>query len=438
MNRIDLYRMRGPGTAAGRDLPVEGKAAGRRHALAGQIHEAVERLREAIGGEVLFRGSASILRVYEEIPYEVSTGESANTHLLHVLCPEIMPSTALKDMLFFDVETTGLSGGAGTVVFLIGFLNVGENSLKLTQYFLNSLSSEAFFLEHVERMFGRHSCFVSYNGKSFDFNIIKNRFVMQGMPFDGEDVRHLDLLHTSRRLWRGMLPDYRLGTVEERILGMKRTGDIPGWRVPEVYSDYLRGRNVFDDMKAVFFHNRKDVLSLFAILDVQLRIMAEAGKGRSVHEPPGKVRYNPVSVSGLFAARRYTRKAVEILSAHREDVAALRSLALFYKRDGRFPESIECFERLCEKRGRLSEYIFACTEIAKIYEHRLKDLDRAVLFTERMRTRLRRALYFHPRERAYLEHELEKVDSRYTRLRRKIDTLEKKTETTGKRRGLKI
>ncbi len=403
MNRLDLYsRLRGSRRA---DRPEHEEEKNK-----------AQRLNARVGGDVVSRGSKSIIRVFQKIPYENQS--FIDTGLLDVLFPEAGYPVPMKDLLFFDVETTGLSGGAGTVFFLIGFLNVGEDGLEFTQFFLNSLSSERLFLEHVEDRFAPYNHFVSYNGKSFDFNIIKNRFIMQGMRFGGEGS-HLDLLYTSRRLWRGMLPDYSLSTVEEKILDVKRTEDIPGWRVPEVYSDFLRGRNVYNDMKAVFSHNREDVLSLFALLAVQLRILARAGEKATAGELPDTFQYNPVSVSGLFAAREYRQKAVDILTLH-DDAASLKSLALLHKRDKCFEQALKYFKRLCEKKGSLSEYLFVCTEIAKIYEHRLKDFQQALTYTERMIKRLKRAVHFYPGDRARFEGELENVSRRYVRLLRKI------------------
>ncbi len=412
MNRLDLYRRLRRARRSDRPKPAGGNT--------------VERLNAGVGGEVVLSNSKSILRVFQNISYNNLHGNIRlrdprfiDTGHIDVLFPGIGQPVSIKDLLFFDVETTGLSGGAGTVFFLIGFLNVGEDGLEFTQFFLNSLSSEHLFLEHVEGKFAPYTYFVSYNGKSFDFNIIKNRFIMQGMRFGEERGVHLDLLYTSRRLWRGMLPDYSLSTVEKKILDVRRSEDIPGWRVPEVYSDFLRGRNVYDDMKTVFSHNRDDVLSLFALLEVQLHIMAKAGEKSTADELPGDFRYNPVSVSGLFAAREYRQKAVNILTSH-EDAASLKSLALLYKKDKHFEQALKYFKRLSEKKGSLSEYLLICTEIAKIYEHRIKNYQQALSYTESMINRLKRALYFYPHGRARFESELENVNRRYARLLRKI------------------
>jgi len=417
MNRLDLYsRLRGLRKS---DLPrpVGGNP--------------IECLNEKIGGEIVSRPTGSIVRIFRKIPYNSMHGGfrlydpySVDTCLLELLFRGIDQPVSLKDMLFFDIETTGLSGGAGTVVFLIGFLTAKEEGLEFTQLFLNSLSSQHLFLEHVKEHFAPYRYLVSYNGKSFDFNIIKNRFVMQGMRFEEEGVKHLDLLYTSRRIWKGLLPDFSLATVERRILDVKRTQDIPGWRVPEVYAHFLRGRDVYEDMKAVFSHNRDDVLSLLALLVTQLRVVAQAGEGEKAHGLDRSCGYDPVSVSRFFEAHQQRQKAVNILSSNLEDTEAMKSLALLHKKDGCFEQALQHFKQLCEKRVSLSDFLFACTEIAKIYEHRIRDFQQALSFTQMMLDRLKRAEYFYPPDSMWFESALESVNRRYSRLLRKIGRIE--------------
>jgi len=417
MNRLDLYsRSRGF-----RKVEIQRPV----------YEKPIDRLIEKIGGEIVSRGSKSIIRIFQKIPYNSMHGSvrlhdpySVDTGLLELLFQGINEPVSLKDMLFFDIETTGLSGGAGTVVFMIGFLTAKEEGLEITQLFLNSLSSQRLFLEHVKEYLASYRYLVSYNGKSFDFNIIKSRFIMQGMHFEEEGVKHLDLLYTSRRIWRGLLPDFSLATVEGRILDVKRTEDIPGWQVPEVYAHFLRGRDVYEDVKTVFSHNRDDVLSLLALLITQLRVVAQAGEGEKAHVLAGSCGYDPVSVSRLFEAHHQRQKAVNILSSHHEDTAAMKNLALLHKKDGRFEQALQHFKRLCGKRSSLSDFLFACTEIAKIYEHRIRDFQQALSFTQMMRRRLKRAEYFYPSDSMWFESALESVNRRYDRLLRKIGRIE--------------
>ncbi|MDR0730386.1 MAG: ribonuclease H-like domain-containing protein, partial [Treponema sp.] len=130
------------------------------------------------------------------------------------------------DLLFFDLETTGLSSGAGTVAFLAAFgrftaggpggggpgagASEGGGSkpwggLLITQYLLLDYPGEPDFLKAVTGEFdpppgGRAPLAVSFNGKSFDAQILKTRFRMQGLAPPA--YYHADLLHPARRLWK--------------------------------------------------------------------------------------------------------------------------------------------------------------------------------------------------------------------------------------------
>ncbi len=59
---------------------------------------------------------------------------------VHPLSPDFS-----KPLVFFDTETTGLKG-AGTLIFLMGFIEQTTSSFKMTQYVLPGPDHEAAFL----------------------------------------------------------------------------------------------------------------------------------------------------------------------------------------------------------------------------------------------------------------------------------------------------
>jgi uncharacterized protein YprB with RNaseH-like and TPR domain len=78
---------------------------------------------------------------------------------------------------------------------------------------------------------------------------------------DPGDRPHLDLLHHARRRWRDVLPDCRLQTLEWRVCGRRRSGDIPGEEIPEVYHRFVRTGDS-RDIVSVFHHNALDLVTL--------------------------------------------------------------------------------------------------------------------------------------------------------------------------------
>ena len=82
-------------------------------------------------------------------------------------------------------------------------------------------------------------------------------------------------------------------------------------------------------------------------------------------------------------------------------------------------DALVFFKLLTEKTEDLSEYIFACVEVAKLYEHRLKDIDRAMFYAEKVLNRVRRQDYFYPdRARVFLKEKVN-IEKRLDRLRKK-------------------
>ncbi len=387
------------------------------------------------GGEILSEGSSTLLKVEYQIPFSTVHGNvdleklcAVEDDVLSVLLPvssdAVDRKIGIQDLLFFDTETTGLSGGAGTYAFLIGFLKPQKKGILITQYFLNSLSSEKLFLSHVKKHLTTSPVLISYNGKSFDFNIIRNRYILNGFSSDVLDPLHLDLLYSSRRIWKGLFPDYSLGTIERMALGFNRGEDIPGFRIPGVYFDFLRGRDIASDILSVFRHNKLDILSIMALFIRQCTLIETGMKSR---ERAGGLRdrqFNPSSLSDLLVKKGYTEEAKNILGNHWEDTEALKRLGLLLKKQKQTQEALKIFKMLSMKAVRLSDYLFASIEIAKLYEHVVRDYGLALTFTEKALKRLERNCLLYPEDAAYTQIDRAVIEKRLSRLRRKLSSHE--------------
>jgi uncharacterized protein YprB with RNaseH-like and TPR domain len=72
---------------------------------------------------------------------------------------------------------------------------------------------------------------------------------------------HFDILHSARRQWKRVMPDCRLTTLETRLFGIVRDGDIPSSMVPEFYATYLATGNA-GPLVPIVSHNRQDLVTL--------------------------------------------------------------------------------------------------------------------------------------------------------------------------------
>ena len=240
------------------------------------------------------------------------------------------------DILFLDTETTGLSGGTGTYIFLIGVAHFTEKELVLRQHMLLDLGAEREFIEQLKGEIEPFRACASYNGKAFDLPIIRTRFVMAIRSEVTVDDSHLDLLHPARRLWRDRFGSTTLKQLEESVLDDGRTADIPGWLIPDAYFHYLRKRDPAI-IAPVLEHNARDVISLVRITDRVARAVTAARAGRAPDHAPA-----------AFALARGFERTGEI------DAAFACYESAYYDGDNALRAKLAlAFARLLERRGEL-------------------------------------------------------------------------------------
>lgn len=169
-----------------------------------------------------------------------------------------------EQLLFLDTETTGLSGGAGTVVFAYGLAFFAGDELVVEQLFLRDFGEEPAMLQHVAARLAEFPVPVTFVGKSFDRHRIAARFALHRIRAPILTELHVDLYHVIRRAHGRQWPDTRLRTAEGRLLALHRDDDLPGSEAPAAFLDWIRdGTGPVD---RVLEHNRLDVLSLVALL----------------------------------------------------------------------------------------------------------------------------------------------------------------------------
>lgn len=190
-----------------------------------------------------------------------------------------------EDILFLDTETTGLSSGAGTYVFLLGTARIEAGELVLRQHLLQDLGGERRFVQAITDEMSAFRACASYNGKSFDLPILRTRVVLALRAELSVDESHLDLLHPARRLWKDRFGSTTLRQLEASVLDDPRVDDIPGALIPERYFGYLRTRDE-RVLEPVLRHNAKDVISLVRIADRVASAVIAARSGRAPDHPP--------------------------------------------------------------------------------------------------------------------------------------------------------
>jgi uncharacterized protein len=283
-----------------------------------------------------------------------------------------------RDFLYIDTETTGLAGGTGTLPFLIGVGFFSEDGYMIRQYLMRDYDEERAVLHEVEKDSARFPAVSSYNGKGFDIPLLVSRFLLNRMRNDLAERPHLDLLYSSRRLWKLRLPDCTLSTIEQAILGRSRSDDIPGEQIPYVYFDFLRGQRMAR-MRSVLHHNADDIFSLAMLSAKTCRIFREPYT-ECVHgsEFIGLAR-TAIAALDWPKAIAYFEHALEhpVLTDELRTLIQ-RHLSLLYKKEDNWGKAVAMWKQIAGK----SEEIFPYIELAKFYEHRSKSLQEALAMTE--------------------------------------------------------
>jgi uncharacterized protein YprB with RNaseH-like and TPR domain len=275
--------------------------------------------------------------------------------------------------LFIDTETTGLAGGTGTYVFLVGLGYFDGPVLRIRQYFMRHPGEEAALLAAVGAHLARHPLWVTFNGKAFDVPLLETRYRCWRRQPAPQPALHLDLLPWARRLWRRRLPSCALASLERHLLGVQRWDDVPSWAIPALYFDYVR-RGRAAPLRAVFAHNTYDLLSLVALLGVVGQVLAQPA--------PHLARVDATALVRLYAEAGLAAAAASWCTAGLEQVppaergAFCRVLAHALRRDGHHEAAAQLWQRLAGERGpwRLTAYI----ELAKYYEAQRRDYPAAI------------------------------------------------------------
>ena len=172
-----------------------------------------------------------------------------------------LAAQGLGRAMFLDLETGGF---ASSPVFLAGTMHWNGTDFVLRQYFARHYGEEAALLRAVHEQAAGFDFLVTFNGKSYDAPLLNCRAVIHRVPL-ALPLRHLDLLHPSRRRWKRRLMDCKLQTLERYVCRRRRAGDIPSDEVPALYHDFVRHGDPYR-LIPVFHHNMLDVITMAEIL----------------------------------------------------------------------------------------------------------------------------------------------------------------------------
>ena len=167
---------------------------------------------------------------------------------------------APEDVLFFDIETTGLSARSAGL-YLIGMLTYTDKKWTLLQYFCEDVADEPAVLQAFFELLRTKKTLISYNGDGFDIPFLRHMLEQYGLPYSFDAVESFDLFRKFRPLKRLLgLPDLKLKSCE-RFLGIDREDRFTGGELIEVYFEWQKTK-VPALLDTLLLHNAEDIANL--------------------------------------------------------------------------------------------------------------------------------------------------------------------------------
>lgn len=143
-----------------------------------------------------------------------------------------------KDVLFFDIETTGLSASS-SYLYLIGCIYYKEDSWHLKQWFSDGIEEEKEVIKLFFEFLKNYKVLVHYNGQGFDIPYLLNKVKRYKLRYDFDSVTSLDI-------YKEILPYKKLLSFEnlkqktvEAAFGLNRLDTFSGGDLIAVYTSYV-------------------------------------------------------------------------------------------------------------------------------------------------------------------------------------------------------
>ncbi|MDA3899461.1 MAG: ribonuclease H-like domain-containing protein [Spirochaetes bacterium] len=322
-------------------------------------------------------------------------------------------SLTLRDLLFFDLETTSLSIATGNYPFVCGIGYTDGEDFITEQLFMESYADEKAVLTYLNDFFVNAKAVVTFNGNSFDMPLIKNRYMMNRVYGFPVNIITIDLIVSSRRIFKSLFDSCSLQNLEKNILGFERIGDVPGWMIPEIYFTFQK-TGESSRLPGVIEHNMYDIFSMYILLQVLSSIFTDIENGD----------YSNLKNSSLYTiARHLFHTNTELFLQLTEylgtdlfgDQSVFEKFSIVLKRNKEWEKAVKFWQE--------SGSYFSLIELAKYHEHRQKNYIQAMNVCEKadkVLSEMEQSTTIHT-DKAEKERDL--LNKRRKRLEKKISIL---------------
>jgi uncharacterized protein len=343
----------------------------------------VSQFEDLVDGKRIYNNQGDVVLLERLYPYGSTYGNCeilrpAEKYEIFKFSSKDRKSVFSSNQIFIDTETTGLSGGTGTIPFLIGFGFFDCDGFTIKQLFLENPINEMAQLIEFSRDLQKFRTTVTFNGKSFDLPLIKTRFLLNRLENPMESFSHIDLLHISRKIWKKRLTDRSLKELESRIIDFSRNQeDVPGWLIPQIYFDFLRTGDG-SQIKNVVYHNEIDIMSMAVLYQKIESLLLRS------HEIDDLDHLDIYSIAKMYFQVGEFDRSISLFEkcVFYEDFSTEikcdihMTMADIYKKSEQFEKALIHWVDCAEFNS-----IDACIEIAKYFEHKVDQANEAIKWT---------------------------------------------------------
>lgn len=173
---------------------------------------------------------------------------------------------AKEDILFVDIETTGLSA-AYSSIYLMGCCFFQNGEWQIRQWLCEKDEEEAELLNAFYKHLSSYSILIHFNGNQFDLPFIIKRAQKYDIPISFDTMEGVDLykrIFPYRHFLR--LANCKQKTLEE-FLDIRRKDEYSGGELIHIYKQFCK-EPTDDAMELLLLHNRDDVYGMLRLLPI--------------------------------------------------------------------------------------------------------------------------------------------------------------------------
>ena len=187
------------------------------------------------------------------------------------------------NILFFDIETTGLSPKASSL-YMIGvmFFDNSDGSWHLKQFFADNYKSEADMINSFLDILEDYDYLYHFNGKTFDIPYVLNKCSKHSISLsehcdnilnDKENSFSIDILAGIRPVKKMLGLTKANQTALERWLGIIRDDKFDGGKLIPVYTDFMQKKILAPEKaeeleKILLLHNYEDIENMLNVASI--------------------------------------------------------------------------------------------------------------------------------------------------------------------------